>query len=201
MDNNKERWITECQTFELDFHQKENYRWDKESFESAWRKHFERWCGVTASDMECCLVLDIGCGSRPAIDYFVDSERFYIDPLVMQFSDIPEVADAWDDERLMNAMGVPAEEMVGALAGRCDFVNCFNVLDHCFEWRKVLENMAAYCKQGAVVSFGTDITPHKGHIGIDDPQAMFEYITEHFDILKDTPAYWGRQVALLLRKK
>ena len=57
----KEQWEKECQPFELDFHQKENYRWNATEFHAAWTKHFDQWCGVRTYHYPDQVILDIGC--------------------------------------------------------------------------------------------------------------------------------------------
>ena len=200
MSANQSKWQSECQPFELDFHRKENYRWDKLAFNSAWAKHFAEWCMLT-TDFTNQVVLDIGCGSRPAIDFFVNAIRYYNDPLIDQYKEIEQVKDAWADIPADRTFSKPAEEYWPVVEGACSFINVWNILDHVFDWRCVLDNLISYCKQGCIVSFGTDIAPHKGHMGIDNPIELYDRIKAEFDIVKDCPGYWNRHIALLLVKK
>jgi SAM-dependent methyltransferase len=199
----KQQWQDECQTFELDFHQKENYRWNRDAFGEAWRKHFEDWCRSFAAEpfLRNSVVLDIGCGSAPAVDYFEHSVRYYLDPLIDKYIKIPEVAQYWGEDHMKHALSGPAETYWQFLHNACSFINCWNVLDHCYDWRKVVDNMIKYARRGCIVSFSTDYNPHKGHAGIDNTEELYMMLASEFEVLKDEPGYWGRDMALLLVKK
>lgn len=197
----KQQWLEENQTFELDFHSKENYRWDKEAFFNAWDKHFCQWCNVALLEYRDKTVLDVGCGSVPAIDCFGYSVRFYIDPLISDYTEIPQVADCWSDKHLNKSFCCPAEEFVFGLENACMFINFWNALDHAYDWRKCIENVTAYARKGCIMSFSTDYAPHKGHTGIDNPKELYDTIAKDWEVLKDEPGYWGRDMALLLRRK
>jgi len=194
-------WEENCQTFELDFHSKENYRWDKLAFEAAWSRHFTEWCGCVSYQYAGRIVVDVGCGSRPAIDFFTDAVKYYIDPLIGKFAHIPQVVDAWGLDQCLHSFDVPAEKQIHSLMGAASFVNCWNVLDHCCAWRSVLANVSTYARQGALVALSTDFAPHTGHVGIDDPEGLMEMVRADFDILRDEPGYWGRAAAMMLRRK
>lgn len=202
----KQQWQDECQTFELDFHQKENYRWDRAGFEAAWAKHFEEWCNVNPlyhipSEYHDRVVLDVGCGSAPAIDYFEHSVKYYIDPLISEYIQIPDVSEYWTPQHENHSFTVPAEESLPVLYNACSFINWSNAIDHGYDWRVALDNVTSYAREGCVMYFSTDYAPHTGHTGIDDPAELFKMLEKEFDILKDEPGYWGRDMALLLRKK
>lgn len=198
---NKEVWERDCQSFELDFQSKPNYRWKKEEFENAWAKHFMEWCEISENGFINRTVIDIGCGSRPAIDFFCKSVRYYIDPLLDKFVHIPQVAQIWDPEHMHHALGMPAEVRVKLLENSASFINCWNVLDHCYDWREVLDNVCAYARSGCLISLGTDAAPHKGHAGIEDLEELYIRLAGQTQIVKEEPGYWGRQIALLLRKR
>jgi len=197
----KQQWEEENQTFEIDFHRKENYRWNPEAFWPAWEKHFKGWCGVDINQYADKVVLDLGCGSVPAIDVFKHSVKYYIDPLVDKYVGIKQVAHYWDSEHMAHAIGAPGEVKWKFLEGSCSFINCWNVIDHGFCWRDIVQNIIEYARPGCIVSFSTDYNPHTGHTGIDNTEELFIRLAEHFEVLKDEPGYWGRDMALLLQRK
>ena len=196
----KQQWQEENQTFELDFHSKENYRWTPE-FWTAWSKHFCDWCGVALPDYKDKVVLDVGCGSVPAIDCFGYSTRFYIDPLIEEYAKIPETSEYWDSHHLVNSCSVPAEERISSLIGVCSFINFWNAIDHAYNWRKCIDNVTQYAREGCIMCFSTDYNAHTGHTGIDNPTELYETLCKDWEVLKDEPGYWGRDMALLLRRK
>jgi len=197
----KEKWEKECQPFEQDFQSNQNYRWDKESFEAAWAKHFSEWCEFDQSAFGGQVILDVGCGSRCAIDYFRDAVKYYNDPLINTYIKIPQVSAVWDQYHIRHSLCSPAEVYWNHMQTACSFINCWNVLDHCYNWRDVVRNIIDYARTGCYVAIATDTVPHKGHIGIDDGCELYNRLAAEFDVVKEKPGYWGRQHAWLLKKK
>lgn len=199
----KREWEGNNQSFELDFHRKDNYRWG-DSFIPAWRKHFEEWCGLDdPCEFEDKVVLDLGCGSRSGVYEYFEPEGvcYYADPLIEDYSKIQEMHEHWISIPYGRQIRVPAEDVVGHLFNACWFINCWNMLDHCYDWRKVFVNLSLYIRRGGLVSFSTDTAPHTGHTGIDDVDALMRMVHASFEVVKDEPGYWGREIAMLLRRK
>ncbi len=197
----KERWEKECQTFELNFHQGYNYRWEA-SFIDAWRKHFMEWCELAGTWFIDEWLFDVGCGSRPALaEVFPRNIVINIDPLLDKYRKIPEVAKYWANIMEHRNYSVDAEMYIEHLWGMAAFISCWNVLDHCYDWRAVVHNLAQYAKSGAKVALGTDVHPHRGHPGIDNVDELFAMLNQDFNVLKQEPGYWGRDIALLLEKR
>lgn len=197
----KEEWERDCQTFEIEFQSKENYRWDDEAFLPAWQKHFFSWCNLLPSDLLGRVVIDIGCGSRPAVDVFEGSVRYYIDPLIEKFVHIERVSRYWDPYHIAHGFCMEAETRFNMLRQSATFINLWNTLDHCYNWRKVLENAFFYALPGCALALGTDVAPHRGHPGIDAIEELFIMCEAECDLVKEEPGYWGRQVATLWIKK
>jgi len=197
----KEQWESECQPFELDFQSNDNYRWDATGFHAAWTTHFEQWCGMCSYHYPDRVMLDLGCGSRPAIDFFQSSVRYYLDPLLAEFTKIPQVEDVWDLYHINHALNVPAEKYVHMLHKSCMFINCWNCLDHCYDWEQVIANVIGYARAGCMLAIATDTVPHKGHIGIDDPAKLYKMLSKEFIVVKEENGYWGRDYAWLMQKK
>ena len=151
----KQTWEKECQSFEIDFHRKENYRWDPDQFWPAWEKHFSEWCGLSKDSFDSQICLDIGCGSVPAIDYFEAAVKYYFDPLIDKYIHIEQVSQYWDAQHLRHSISSPAEVYWQLFEKSASFINCWNVLDHCYDWRAVLQNITSYAKSGCMMCLST----------------------------------------------
>ncbi len=200
----KNEWDSVHQPFELRFHQKHNYRWDERAFRGQWDEIFGRFLGYTQQHFSAGQTLiDVGCGSRPVLDWFTGAPRkIFLDPLLDQYRQIDKMHEYWSAKRPDTLFSQPAEKMVPTLAGQCDFVNCWNVLDHTYDWRLILNNIRDYAKPGARVCLGTDFASHgEGHPGIEDQDYFFRFVNEHFEIVAERRHYVHREIALHLRRK
>jgi len=199
----KAEWKSLHQPFELDYHQHENIRWDDEQFMARWSEIFGSFCKLRrdqfGSDN---VIIDIGCGSRPAFDWFDNRcVKYYLDPLLDQYREIPEVKQFWQDKPQTNLLARPAEEFVESLEATGDFINCWNVLDHTYDWRSILLNLWRYAKPGALLCIGVDLRSYgDGHPGIDDPGFLSEFVASHFHILEKREHAMERELALFLRQ-
>jgi SAM-dependent methyltransferase len=198
-------WRDVHQNFEFDWHSKDNYRWHDEQFLSAWIQNFGGFCELAPDAFDDGdLLLDIGCGSRSALSYFTRGRKAYIDPLGSRFLGINETRKYWSDEDVLNLWNVPAESSIQEFVGKCAFVNCWNVLDHCFDWRSVLSNVIRYVRPGGIVALCTDTKPHgDGHPGIDDPGRMLSLLCQVMTIEKLVVNYGKdvvRDLAMKLRR-
>lgn len=146
----KEKW-DQAQSLEYKFHETDNLRKDD-----------ERWAGASRNlllalgldvEMTGKTILDLGCGSRLRTACLKEHNRVVgIDPLIDRYSDLE-----FSDVKSVEHYSVPAEEMVESLRGQVDHLVCLNVLDHCIEEEKVLDNVRAYLKPGGVFYLWTDI--------------------------------------------
>ena len=196
-------WRREHQPYELAFHQQDNFRWHDEPFQRQWDLVFGEFCELTPDRFgKNDLLLDLGCGSRPALDWFDAGPRtVHLDPLLAEYRRIPEVARFWQARDPRDLIAAPAEEFVHDLEGRCRFVLCWNVLDHTFDWREILENVSRYVAPGGLACIGTDVAPHgPGHPGIDDANEFARFLVRHFDVGARRGDFLGRELAVVLRK-
>jgi hypothetical protein len=196
-------WESRHQPFELNFHRGENYRWDDAAFSDQWNEIFGGLMGLTPRAF--CrgeVLLDLGCGSRPVLDWFTGNcERHFLDPLLDRFRDIPQMKAFWAGKSPATLHAQPAEELARNLAGKCDFVNCWNVLDHTYDWRAILSNIAEYARPGGLVCLGTDFQGHgDGHPGIDDRAGFDAFIDQHFQVRASRANFVHRELALQLVK-
>jgi hypothetical protein len=198
----KTEWETVHQPFELNYHQHPNMRWNAKIWDEQWQKVFSEFMELTPSHFTNeDTLLDLGCGSRPALDWFNGGTSHHLDPLLNDFLKIEKMKPYWQEKTFVYSQ--PAEVMINHLVGKCDYTHCWNVLDHSYDWRQIMENIVSYTKNGGLVLMGTDLhsTPHEGHPGIDSKQDFFDFIDEHFEVVKREDYYHHREVALKLVKR
>ncbi len=200
----RKRWELEDQPFELKFHQGENYRWDDSRFFGQWDELFGSFLGFRRDQFSRQqTILDVGCGSRPVFDWFDEGcQKFFLDPLLAHYCEIEQMRAYWQEKPAATLLSQAAEQFHEPLAAACDFVNCWNVLDHTYDWRQILDNIRRYAKPGGDVLIGTDFESHGlGHPGIEDPAYFFAQVEEHFETIARLNDYVHREVALHLRKR
>jgi len=98
-------------------------------------------------------VLDIGAGSRLRCKYFVNAQLYIIEPLAAQFTNLQQ-SDLLDAKEVISKQ---AEERVDHFQNRFSFVMCLNVLDHCYDERKVLENIHFYLEENGIFLLSVDL--------------------------------------------
>jgi SAM-dependent methyltransferase len=202
------RWQEIHQPFELKYHQQGNFRWP--SREPLWDEQWENVFSLfgelkkdSFSDSD--VLLDVGCGSRPALQWFNCGQKYNIDPLLDEFLKIKQLYHHWEnfDEKFL--ISSPAEELQPDLINQCDFVLCWNVLDHTFDWKKILHNCWEYLKNDGIFLLGTDHggKEHIGHPGIPNSKEFFDEIERWFYKQKYSKAGFKRcrTSAFLLKKK
>jgi len=197
-------WQRIHQPFELRFHQGTNYRWSDETFWAQWDEVFGSFLGLSPNLFgEKAVLLDLGCGSRPVLDWFTtDCEKYFLDPLLSEYLKIESMQTHWCGKPAERLLSQPAEVSAEHLVGKCDFVNCWNVLDHTYDWREILSHVTNYVRPGGLVCIGTDFRAHgEGHPGIDDPAHFRRMIDAHFDVVDRRENYVHREVALKLIRR
>jgi hypothetical protein len=203
LDQKHAEWRSVHQPFELRFHQQRNYRWDESVFSWQWNEVYGQLMGLKPDHFrQSQTLLDIGCGSRPCLDWFHSGRKCFVDPLLGDYCRIEAMSGYWRDKPKECLYSLPAEEFIAPLEGECDFVNCWNVLDHTYDWRAILENIRCYTKSGSLVCLGTDFEEGgEGHPGIDDPGYFWHFINSHFEIAAERRDFVYREVALKLVRK
>lgn len=199
----EDEWRERHQPFELSFHRKPNMRWNDETFFSQWEIVFGEFMKLDKAAFDANSVLcDVGCGSRPVFSWFTgETNGHFIDPLLDDYIQIDEVREYWSEFPSSQRHSVPAEQCVEELVGQCHFVNCWNVLDHTYDWFQILENIAAYARPDALVCLGTDFVSHGiGHPGIDSRDRFDRFISNHFEVLQTERDFHHRELALKLRR-
>jgi len=202
-----DEWRQVHQPWELRYHKHENFRWPKRQaeWESQWRSVFGFAGLLPTSFASEDVLLDVGCGSRPVLDYFEAGQKNFIDPLLADYLQIPAMTPFWKTHDRSFLHSAPAETRIERLEGICDFVLCWNVLDHSFEPFKIVDNIAAYAKPDALILIGTDLheKPHMGHPGIGIRADFLAMIKAQFKVLKEARRgafHTCRDVSFLLQK-
>lgn len=204
LNDEKKIWETVHQPFELSYHKQGNYRWRDMEWESQWNAVFEFAELSKDAFNHNEILLDVGCGSRPCLEWFTESRqctRYYLDPLLNDYIQIPKMRSYWEDKKDF-LLSVPAEQRVDSMVGRCDYVHCWNVLDHCFSGEQVLKNIVDYAKPGGIVLIGTDFgnKSNIGHPGLHR-EVFDEYVQQYFEVLKQQFGVVHRQLAVKLKRK
>lgn len=197
-------WTTTHQPFELRFHQGQNYRWNDSTFFGQWDEVFGRFMELSRLQFAAGqILLDVGCGSRPVLDWFTSPcEKHFLDPLLADYRQIEQMRGHWQGKPAATLHSQPAEHPCRLLLGKCDFVNCWNVLDHTYDWRQILDNLRDYAKPGALVCLGTDFQSHgDGHPGIEDRRYFDDFVARHFEVMKTATNYVHRELALKLIRR
>lgn len=92
-------------------------------------------------------IIDLGAGSKLRIKYFLDAKIIAIEPLADRFMKEIEWCDLAYAYKVYSR---PAEELIEECVLKADLVISINVLDHCYDFELVIENIAAYLKDDAL---------------------------------------------------
>lgn len=99
-------------------------------------------------------VIDVGCGSRVRTGVFDRSSITCLEPLLDEYRRLNSAA--FELPNIAATYSEPAEVRIKALIDTQDLSLCWNVLDHCSDWKRVLINIADYLRQGGRLIMGTD---------------------------------------------
>jgi 2-polyprenyl-3-methyl-5-hydroxy-6-metoxy-1,4-benzoquinol methylase len=145
------RWRKKAQTGELAFHRQDTWR-PSENFAARNASLFERF-QFRPDQYVSKTVIDVGAGSKLRTKFFQGAELLAVEPLADQFrSEIPW-SDVYDSQEVY---AVPAEEFIPACEGRCDLVISINVLDHCYDFAKIITNLRRYMRADGLMFLSFD---------------------------------------------
>lgn len=155
-----EEWRQVHQEFELEFHRRNEFRqtdafvYETELLFSSFGFYKDQYVGKT--------ILDIGAGSRLRGKYFHGARLIALEPLADKFMQEILWCDLKDAAEVISQ---PAEVLVPSLIDAADFIFSINVLDHCFDFRKIVENIYRYLKPAgtAFLSFDSHFHRSTGH--------------------------------------
>lgn len=185
-----EKWSSEAQAGELAFHKRPNIRSDEQVFTEGNVRLFTSF-GYQPDQFAGKVVVDIGAGSKLRAKYFAGSHMVAIEPLASKFMEEVPWCDLKDAAEIYSE---PAEKLIDSLVGRADLVFSINVLDHCYDFEKVIGNIHAYMKIGskACLSFDCHSKVDKLHpIIINEKVATQIFFDMGFQInqFRRTPSY------------
>lgn len=149
--HDRAEWQRTAQEGEFDFHQKSTWRQTPDFMAQTSRlfDHFgfspEGWAGKT--------IIDLGAGSMLRTRYFKGAKIIALEPLAERFLKELEWSDLRDAERVYSS---PAEERIEACVGQADLVISINVLDHCYDFERIVANIAAYLAPGGLAFLSFD---------------------------------------------
>lgn len=144
-------WRERAQQGELKFHRQNTWR-PSEKFSTENRALLEHF-GFRANQFAGQTVIDVGAGSKLRTRYFHDARVIAIEPLADRFRAEIEWCDLDDAEAVYS---LPAEQFVAECENQADLVFSVNVLDHCFDFERIAENIAAYAKPDGTVFLSFD---------------------------------------------
>ena len=135
----RESWLQKAQEGEFQFHVRDKWR-PSDDFARQSRLLFEHF-GLPRDRFENKTVVDLGAGSKLRSKYFSKSRLIAIEPLAERFlREIP-----WCDlKEAAEVYPVPAEQRIEGLVGRADLLVSINVLDHCYDFETIIENIREY---------------------------------------------------------
>lgn len=224
MNESFSEWAEVNQPFELKYQKCYNYR-DFNTWDTQWSSIFNNF-GLDKDYFNNKVLADIGCGSRPALSYFNKTNtKHCLEPLLDEFLEIEKhakikfpgktnwakrkdkphsVVKNWFTEEPFILHSVPYETSVPELINNVDFILCWNVLDHGYDWRQGINNMIDYLKPGGLLLLGTDYEAHKYHLGIDNPSELEEIIKTNFNLKRackhNEKVMWSRDYMVLAEK-
>lgn len=147
----KNRWQRSAQEEELSFHQNNTWRASSDFMDQT-RNLFAHF-GFSSDDYEGKTIIDLGAGSKLRTKYFTGAKIIAIEPLAKRFIKTIQWCDLSDAEKVFSS---PAEERIDECVNIADLVISINVLDHCYDFERIIENIAAYLNTGALAFLSFD---------------------------------------------
>jgi SAM-dependent methyltransferase len=130
-----------AQPDELQFHKTNKWR-QSEDFMNQTISLLKFW-GYKSDDFADQLIADLGAGSKLRSKFFQRARIIAIEPLANEFIRSIDWTDLNDAYRVY---ACPAETELTELAGQIHFLMCINVLDHVYDYKKILQNVSKMLK-------------------------------------------------------
>ena len=153
-------WQDQAQHFEFNFHKDNEFRQSSDFFHET-EKLLSSF-GFTPTDFEDKVILDLGAGSKLRSKFFLNTKIIALEPLATKFISEIDWCDLKDSWRVYSK---PAEEFIPDLENSVDFIMSINVLDHCYDFQKIIDNSFHYLISGglAFLSFDKHLETNEGH--------------------------------------
>lgn len=148
----REHWQKLSQEGEFRFHKRDRWRHSTDFRTQSDRlfRHF----GFQPDDYAGKTVVDLGAGSMLRTKFFRGAHLVIIEPLADRFIAEIEGSDLKDAAEVHSR---PAEHLVESLVGTADLVVSINVLDHCFDFAQIVENIRRYLKPDGLAFLSFDM--------------------------------------------
>lgn len=147
----RSQWHVQAQPGEFEFHLTNNWR-RTDDFMAQSVKMFDHF-GFDRDAYRRKVVIDLGAGSKLRTRYFRGAELIAIEPLAARFQAEIDFCDLGDASEVYST---PAEDRIESCVGRADLLVSMNVLDHCFDFPKILENVRDYLKDDGLAFLSFD---------------------------------------------
>jgi 2-polyprenyl-3-methyl-5-hydroxy-6-metoxy-1,4-benzoquinol methylase len=144
-------WKREAQEGEFFFHLKDQWR-QTPDFMDQTRRLFGHF-GFSPDAYVGKRIIDLGAGSKLRTKYFVGAKIVAIEPLADRFMKEIPWCDLAEADRVHSK---PAEERVAECVAAADLVVSVNVLDHCYDFEGIVENIEAYLKADGLAFLSFD---------------------------------------------
>ncbi|WP_203785819.1 class I SAM-dependent methyltransferase [Paractinoplanes rishiriensis] len=155
----RDKWATEAQEGEFLFHKNNKWRQTPDFMRQTDRllRHF----GFTPEQYAGRTVVDVGAGSMLRTKFFTGAHLVVVEPLADRFLTEIENTDLKDAAELYST---PAEQLITELVGRCDLVISINVLDHCYDFPQIVDNIRQYLKPDGLAFLTFDMHDKADHM-------------------------------------
>ncbi len=185
----KEEWAAKAQKGEFAFHKGNKWR-NSPRFMEDTTLLFESF-GFDRDEYAGKVVMDIGAGSKLRGKFFRDSKLVAIEPMADDcVKEIPwtDLTDAY------KLYSLPAEDRIEEMADHCDLIFSINVLDHCFDFEKIVENVYSYLKPGGLAFLSFDehfVTDSMHPLILTDDICLGVYEKVGFKLIKKSKGFDG----------
>ena len=149
--HDKSEWQRVGREEEFHFHQQNTWRPSSDFMDQTKRlfSHF----GFPSDAYEGKTIIDLGAGSKLRTKYFSGAKIVAIEPLADRFMKEIHWCDLPDAEKVYSN---PAEERIDECVNLANLVISINVLDHCYDFERIIENIAANLKDDALAFLSFD---------------------------------------------
>jgi hypothetical protein len=157
---NENLWQEQAQSFELDFHKGNLFR-QSDAFVDETNRLFESF-GFQADQFVGKTIIDIGAGSRMRANFFSGADIVAVEPLASKFIEEIPWCDLGSAKKVISE---PAEVLIPELVDKADFIFSINVLDHCYDFTRIIDNACRYLKSDGLcfLSFDSHLHTSVGH--------------------------------------
>ena len=155
-----EAWSKLAQEGEFNFHKNNKWR-QSDDFMQQTIKLFD-YFGFSRSQYKGKTIIDLGAGSKLRTKYFTGANIIVIEPLAERFIQEIEWCDLND---ALEVYSTPAEITIEECKNRADLLISINVIDHCYDFETIVDNIYKYLKKDglAFISFDKHEKADKMH--------------------------------------